>query len=107
MTSTRPACIGHSAAQACTALLAFYIGLPMGHALAQSQEAQEAQGKGSGKALGEVVISASRAEQRRFDAPGAIDAVQVDAAARPAGTALWKCSRRRAASVHQRAASDA
>lgn len=30
------------------------------------------------KALEEVVISASRAEQRRFDAPGAIDAVQVD-----------------------------
>ncbi|MBC7445785.1 MAG: TonB-dependent receptor [Polaromonas sp.] len=29
-------------------------------------------------ALKEVVISASRAEQRRFDAPGAIDAVQVD-----------------------------
>ena len=28
--------------------------------------------------LKEVVISASRAEQRRFDAPGAIDAVQVD-----------------------------
>lgn len=30
------------------------------------------------KTLKEVVISASRAEQRRFDAPGAIDAVQVD-----------------------------
>ena len=30
------------------------------------------------KALKEVVISSSRAEQRRFDAPGAIDAVQVD-----------------------------
>ncbi len=30
------------------------------------------------RALEEVVISASRAEQRRFDAPGAIDAVQVD-----------------------------
>jgi len=30
------------------------------------------------QALKEVVISASRAEQRRFDAPGAIDAVQVD-----------------------------
>ncbi len=29
-------------------------------------------------ALKEVVVSASRAEQRRFDAPGAIDAVQVD-----------------------------
>ena len=28
--------------------------------------------------LDEVVISASRAEQRRFDAPGAIDAVRVD-----------------------------
>jgi len=30
-------------------------------------------------ALSEIVISASRAEQRRFDAPGAIDAVRVDA----------------------------
>jgi len=29
-------------------------------------------------ALKEVVISASRAEQRRFDAPGAIDGVAVD-----------------------------
>jgi iron complex outermembrane recepter protein len=29
--------------------------------------------------LGEVVVSGSRVEQRRFDAPGSIDAVQVDA----------------------------
>ena len=36
--------------------------------------AQEA----TNKTLKEIVISASRAEQRRFDAPGAIDAVQVD-----------------------------
>ena len=38
----------------------------------------QAQDSASGPALKEVVISASRAEQRRFDAPGAIDAVQVD-----------------------------
>ena len=40
---------------------------------AHAQQAEPAEGS-----LKEVVISASRAEQRRFDAPGAIDAVQVD-----------------------------
>ena len=34
--------------------------------------------QGANNSLQEVVISASRAEQRRFDAPGAIDAVQID-----------------------------
>ncbi len=42
--------------------------------LAPTAQAQEE----PGKTLEEVVISASRAEQRRFDAPGAIDAVKVD-----------------------------
>ena len=40
--------------------------------------AAQAQDSSNSPALKEVVISASRAEQRRFDAPGAIDAVQVD-----------------------------
>ena len=31
-----------------------------------------------GAALKKIVISASQAEQRRFDAPGAMDAIQVD-----------------------------
>ena len=31
-----------------------------------------------GAALKEIVISASRAEQHRFDVPGAMDAIQVD-----------------------------
>jgi len=52
---------------ACAAFLA----AALAASVAQAQE-------GSSSALQEVVISASRAEQRRFDAPGAIDAVQVD-----------------------------
>ena len=46
---------------------------PTAHAQ-QAPQVEPAEGS-----LKEVVISASRAEQRRFDAPGAIDAVQVDA----------------------------
>ena len=42
-----------------------------GLAVAQAQE-------GGSTTLKEIVISASRAEQRRFDAPGAIDSVEVD-----------------------------
>ncbi|MDB5929584.1 MAG: TonB-dependent receptor [Polaromonas sp.] len=47
------------------------VGMPPLQAQAQAQE-------DTGRMLKETVISASRAEQRRFDAPGAIDAVQVD-----------------------------
>ncbi|MEO6320908.1 MAG: TonB-dependent receptor, partial [Polaromonas sp.] len=45
----------------------------MAVSLAQTQTQED-----TNNSLKEVVISASRAEQRRFDAPGAIDAVQVD-----------------------------
>ena len=58
----------HRVAQACAAFLSMTVLVPPA----------QAQGSGSSPALKEVVISASRAEQRRFDAPGAIDAVQVD-----------------------------
>ena len=57
----------HGIGLACAALLAMALAAP-------ASRAQE----GANPALQEVVISASRAEQRRFDAPGAIDAVQVD-----------------------------
>ncbi|MEC5211657.1 iron complex outermembrane receptor protein [Polaromonas sp. CG_9.5] len=57
----------HGVAQAAAAWLATAL-------LAPSAQAQDQ----PGPSLKEVVISASRAEQRRFDAPGAIDAVQVD-----------------------------
>ena len=57
----------HGIADACAVVLAAAIVTPA----AQAQEE-------TGKALKEVVISASRGEQSRFDAPGAIDAVQVD-----------------------------
>ena len=58
----------HRISQACIALLALTVLTP----------AAQAQGSAGGPALKEVVISASRAEQRRFDAPGAIDSVEVD-----------------------------
>ena len=57
----------HRIADACALVLV----AAMLSSIAQAQE-------GTGKALKEVVISASRAEQSRFDAPGAIDSVQVD-----------------------------
>ena len=57
----------HGVGRACSVLLAAATALPT----AQAQE-------DSNKSLPEVVISSSRAEQRRFDAPGAIDSVQVD-----------------------------
>ena len=57
----------HRIANACTLVFAAAMATPAVHA----QESP-------GKALKEVVISASRAEQSRFDAPGAIDSVQVD-----------------------------
>ena len=38
--------------------------------IAQAQQAEAT--------LGEVVVSGNRSEQRRFDVPGAIDAVEVD-----------------------------
>ena len=57
----------HRVGLACAALLATTLGAP-------SVRAQQ----DTNNSLKEVVISASRAEQRRFDAPGAIDAVQVD-----------------------------
>lgn len=44
---------------------------PIGMQVASAQDTPNA-------ALREVVISASRAEQHRFDAPGAIDEVAVD-----------------------------
>ena len=47
-------------------------------AAAASVPLAQAQEKNTNSQLEEVVISASRAEQRRFDAPGAIDSVQVD-----------------------------
>ena len=65
--SSHPAPARHHVAQACAAFLALAALAPPGHA----QQAASA-------ALPEVVISATRAEQRRFDAPGAIDAVAVD-----------------------------
>ena len=63
----RPTFSRHRVGQACAAFLAMAVVA----SLAQAQE-------DTNKTLKEVVISASRAEQRRFDAPGAIDAVQVD-----------------------------
>jgi len=57
----------HRVGQACAALFVAAMVAPLAHA---QEEAN--------KTLKEVVISASRVEQRRFDAPGAIDAVQVD-----------------------------
>ena len=66
--SARPAPARHRIGQACAAFLAMVAVVPIGHA-------QE----NTSPALSEIVISASRAEQRRFDAPGAIDAVRVDA----------------------------
>ena len=58
----------HRISQACAALFAMTVLAPSAHA----------QGSAASPALKEVVISASRAEQRRFDAPGAIDSVEVD-----------------------------
>lgn len=63
----QPAFPRHRVGQVCAVLLALAAAAPISHA-------QE----GANQALPEVVISASRAEQRRFDAPGAIDAVRVD-----------------------------
>ena len=57
----------HGVGLACAAFLAIAVSAP-------ASRAQES----VNPALQEVVVSASRAEQRRFDAPGAIDAVQVD-----------------------------
>lgn len=53
------------------ACLLLCVGIP----LVPSASAEEAQGR----QLEDVVVSASRIEQRRFDAPAAIDAVRVDA----------------------------
>ena len=53
--------------QACAAFFVAAMVVPLAHAQQETN-----------KTLKEIVISASRAEQRRFDAPGAIDAVQVD-----------------------------
>ena len=53
--------------QACAVLFTGMLCLPTAHAQADAT-----------KQLEEVVVSGSRTEQRRFDAPGAIDAVQVD-----------------------------
>ena len=66
-----PAIIYQGVGPTCALLFFAAIGLPP----AQAQD--RARGE-TDKTLGEVVISASRAEQRRFDAPGAIDSVQVD-----------------------------
>ena len=63
-----PMPVRHRVSQACAAVVAMAVAVPF----AQAQENTTSPG------LKEVVISASRAEQRRFDAPGAIDAVQVD-----------------------------
>ena len=57
----------HDVSLACAAFLA----IALSPVKSQAQES-------ANPALQEVVVSASRAEQRRFDAPGAIDAVQVD-----------------------------
>jgi iron complex outermembrane receptor protein len=57
----------HRIALACSVLLAAAVLVPT----AQAQE-------DTNNSLKEIVISASRAVQRRFDAPGAIDSVQVD-----------------------------
>ncbi|MEO5658671.1 MAG: TonB-dependent receptor [Polaromonas sp.] len=70
-TPTQPAFSRHRIGQACAVFLAAALIVPM--ARAQQQGAVE-----TNRTLKEVVISSSRAEQRRFDAPGAIDAVQVD-----------------------------
>ena len=58
----------HCVSQACAAFVAISLMVPTAHA----QEGP------APPALKEVVISSSRLEQRRFDAPGAIDAVEVD-----------------------------
>ena len=63
----KPVFSRHCVAQASAAWLAAALFTPT----AQAQDL-------SSPSLKEVVVSASRAEQRRFDAPGAIDAVQVD-----------------------------
>ena len=57
----------HRVGQACAAFFVAAMVVPLAHAQQETN-----------KTLKEIVISASRAEQRRFDAPGAIDAVQVD-----------------------------
>lgn len=57
----------HRIGQAWSTFLVAAMVVPLAHA-------QE----GANQSLKEVVVSASRAEQARFDAPGAIDAVQVD-----------------------------
>lgn len=62
--------VGRHGAPACALALSAALGWPA----AQAQEGPDT----PEKALNEIVISASRAAQRRFDAPGAIDAVQVD-----------------------------
>ena len=67
LASAHPTLARHRVGQACAAFLAMAV-------LAPITQAQE----NTNQALKEVVISASRSEQRRFDAPGAIDAVQVD-----------------------------
>ena len=64
---TRSSFPRHGISDACALLFAAAM-------VTTSAQAQEE----AGQALKEVVISASRGEQSRFDAPGAIDAVQVD-----------------------------
>ena len=66
----------HRISQACTVIFSMAVCVPFSQAQAPAQA--PAQERAGSPALKEVVISASRAEQRRFDAPGAIDAVQVD-----------------------------
>ena len=66
-----PAICRQRVGQACALFLSAAIGLPLAQAQAQAQEETD-------KTLKEVVISASRAEQRRLDAPGAIHSAQVD-----------------------------
>lgn len=66
--SAHRAPFGHCTGLLGGAVLAATLAVPT----AQAQQAADA------PPLKEIVISASRAEQRRFDAPGAIDAVPVD-----------------------------
>src|SRR4051812_36048202 len=67
-TSQRPTSIFMAVLSLCTAAAS----LP---AQAQTQTSTP---PSSDPTLGEIVVSGSRSEQRRFDVPGAIDAVDVD-----------------------------
>ncbi len=69
--ASRPAPLARPSSNSAERAFAVCIASALSLPLAQAQE-------NTNEALKEIVISASRAEQRRFDAPGAIDSVAVD-----------------------------